>query len=111
MKLKNREIINIINQLESVNKAGIQMPGQIGYTMKQNKKRLLTEYSAYEESLNAIEADKDSPEWQEQVTDLLNAEAEVPIATVDPSLLFAKDYDPVLFEALDFMLEEPQAAE
>lgn len=106
MKLKNKEIIAAIDNFESLNKAGIKLPGRIGFTIKQNKKKLLAEYGDYLEELNGIEAEKDSQEWKEITNELLEAETEVPIAKVFPELLFDQDYEPILFDILDFMLEE-----
>ena len=39
MKLKNKEIIAAIDNFENLNKAGIKLPGRIGFTIKQNIKR------------------------------------------------------------------------
>jgi len=77
MKLKNKEIIAAIDNFENLNKAGIKLPGRIGFTIKQNKKKLLAEYGDYLEELNGIEAEKDSQEWKEITNELLEAETEV----------------------------------
>lgn len=106
MKLKNKEIIAVIDNFENLNKAGIKLPGRVGFTIKQNKKKIIVEYRDYLEELNAIEAKTDSPEWKEITNELLEAEVEVPIAKVSPELLFDQDYEPILFDILDFMLED-----
>lgn len=106
MKLKNKEIIAAIDNFESLNKAGIKLPGRIGFTIRQNKKKIIAEYMEYLEELNSIEAEKDSQEWKEITNELLEAETEVAIAKVSPELLFDQDYEPMLFDILDFMLEQ-----
>ena len=106
MKLKNKEIIAAIDNFESLNKAGIKLPGRIGFTIRQNKKKIIAEYMEYLEELNGIEAEKNSKEWKEITNELLEAETEVAIAKVSPELLFDQDYEPILFDILDFMLEE-----
>lgn len=105
MRFTNADIIAAINSIEDIIKDDTPLPGKVGWTMKQNKKRLLNEYQSYDESLKSIEADQNSGEWRTQVADLLAAETEVPIATVKPDLLFEKEYAPKVFDALDFMLE------
>lgn len=106
MKLKNKEIIAAIDNFENLNKAGLKLPGRVGFTIKQNKKKLLAEYRDYLEELNGIDAEKDSQEWKDTTNELLEAESEVAIAKVSPELLFDQDYEPILFDILDFMLEE-----
>lgn len=104
MQMTNRAIISAINGLEGI--SNMTLPGRIGYTIKQNKKNLIEAYSPYNDELNAIEYEKDSPEWESAVGELLAAEVEVPIAKVSPEPLFNAEYPAALFDALDFMLEE-----
>ncbi|MEG1433025.1 hypothetical protein [Eubacterium sp.] len=111
MKLKNQQVVQYINNLESLGKMGLRLPGRIGYTIKQNKKKLIEAYTPYFMDLQAIEEKLGTIEYDEQVKELLEADVEVPIATTSPEPMFHLDLDPALFDLLDFMLEDDDGSQ
>lgn len=106
MQLTNTNIIQYINNLDEVFGMGCKLPGRVGYTMRQNRKKLMEDYSNYEKEFAQIEYEKDSKQWNIEVQELLKGESEVNIAKINPELIMDYDVDPRIFELLGFMLDE-----
>ena len=104
MKLKNRDVINYIINIVEVENLHYELPGRIGYTMKQNKKKLLEAYNPYKECLDELVEGESQDEYKEEVNELLNADVDVGIATTSAEPLFHLELDSNVFEFLDFML-------
>ena len=104
MQLSNLDIINAINGIGKVKEIGINLPGRVGYTIKQNSKSLIQAYQAYISERNGY--NKDAVDWKESINELLSAEVEIPIAIIRPDILFDGEYPTELFDYLDFMIKE-----
>lgn len=105
MRLANKTIIAHINNILAVDEMALKLPGRIGYTMAQNKKRLMAAYNEYLQAKNEIDRNDDKEAHDADLSELLEAEVEVAVTVVSPEPLFAETYEPKIFELLDFMLE------
>lgn len=109
MKMKNIEIINRINGLGAV--ADLPLPVRLTYAIRKNARKLETEYNDYFESYTALKKkykdDKESPECNKELEELLNIEVEVDIHMVPETIFDGASFDITLQQlaALDFIIE------
>lgn len=120
--MKNSEIINIINGIN--NNPGImqkRLPVEVLFALKRNIVSLNTAIGVYRETLDAIcgqhgisseqiSADQMPDGLAEEIADLLNEQADIPIATVPEETLSVESerYDALTYaelSALEFMLD------
>jgi len=109
MKMTNQEIVNQINSFGVV--AGLPLPVRLTYAIRKNAKKLEAEYNDYYEALTELKEkykdDKESPEYNKELKELLNIEVDVELHMVPETIFDGASFDITLQQitALDFMIE------
>lgn len=108
VKMTNQEIINHVNNIGGI--MDVRLPGKVSYALNKNRKAILEELNCYFEEYNKLvdEYPQKGDKFEKEVEELLGIENEVPVRTVNESLLEEANHDlsQNVFITLEFMLEE-----
>lgn len=109
MKIKNIDIINHLNALHEL--SDVELPVRLIYAIKKNHRRLVTEYSDYDEQRKALKdkykGNTKSEEYGKELRELLDIEVDVEFHKVKEDVFETGDFSITArqLEALEFMIE------
>ena len=108
IKMTNQEILNHVNNIGSI--MDFRLPAKVSYALNKNRKAILEAHNCFLEEYAKLQQEYPvgGDEFEKEVEELLSVENEVPVHTVNESLLEEANHDLSLnvFIALEFMLEE-----
>lgn len=108
MKMKNGEIIQLLNGLDRLSR--VELPVKIAYGIKKNVKKLMEEYQVYDDQRRELvkkhNNDEKSKDYGKELRELLDIENDIEFHKV-PESVFDGDFNITLqqLSALDFMIE------
>ncbi len=118
MKIKNFELINMINGLNKFVGKDMPLPVRVSYAINRNIKKLVDEYKTYDEERTKImdgyeeKTKEEKREADEKLAQLLNIKTEVDIHNITTDDIFSCNMLSVNdIEALGFMTKEETAEE
>lgn len=109
MGIKNIEIIQTLNALHEL--STVELPVRLAYAIKKNHRKLITEYTDYEEQLNALRekhnGDEKSMEYGKELRELLDIEVDVDFYKISEDVFESGDFTITTQQLsnLDFMIE------
>lgn len=108
VKMSNQKILNHVNNIGGI--MDVRLPVKVSYALNKNRKTILEAHSCFLEEYTKLEQEypDNGDEFKNKCKELLSIENEVPVHTVEESLLKEATHDLNLnvFVALEFMLEE-----
>jgi uncharacterized membrane protein YgaE (UPF0421/DUF939 family) len=109
MKLKNGEIIQLLNRLDKLSE--VELPVRIAYGIKKNVKKLMDEYKDYDEQrrelIKKYNNDEKSKDYGKELRELLDIETDIEFYKVPESVFESGNFiiTPQQLSTLDFMVE------
>lgn len=108
MKLKNIEIVQLLNGINSL--ADAELPVRLAYAIKKNNRKLIEEYNDYAEQLKTLQdkyEDHKSEEYGKELRELLDIEVNIDFYKIGGEIFESSDFKitPKQIEIIDFMIE------
>lgn len=109
MKMKNAEIIQLLNGLDRL--SDVELPVKIAYGIKKNVKKLMAEYQDYDDQRRALikkhNNDEKSKDYGKELRELLDIETDIEFYKVPESAFESGDFNitPQQLGTIDFMIE------
>lgn len=109
MKMKNIEVVGLLNALNSL--SDVKLPVRLSYGIKKNHKKLLDEYSDYEDQLNALRdkynGDEKSDGYGKELRELLDIDVEIEFYKISDEIFESSDFNitPQQLSIIDFMID------
>lgn len=108
VKMTNQEILNHVNNIGGI--MDFRLPVKVSYALNKNRKAILEAHNCFLEEYTKLQQEYPGggDELENKCKELLSIENDVPVHTVEESLLKETNHDLSLnvFIALEFMLEE-----
>ena len=109
MKMKNAEIIQVLNGLDRM--SDVELPVKIAYGIKKNIKKLMAEYQDYDDQRRTLvkkhNNDEKSKDYGKELRELLDIEVDIEFYKIQESAFETGDFSitPQQLGMLDFMIE------